>query len=415
MDKPRMLVQVSRVMNACDYYRGYMPIKELDEHDAISARIVHGFGLLDAYGADQIVVFRPRDPAILNIIEPAKWQGCEILGDFDDDIFGIPESNYCAPNFGPNEARMAGEISSKVFSLSASTPRLATRLQKFNPNVCVIPNVIDWGRAMNMQKGWEKPKKDAFHIVWAGSVTHVEDQEIVVAPIRQLLKKYEDVYVTFFGWAYNKLVREFPGKVSYHPMVDFFHYLRVLRDMNPDVVIQPLVDHPFNYCKSNIRWLEAGIFGFPCIASDVPSFEMLTDNFCPTVAWNEIDWYDRLEWAYKNPEELAEIGARSKKAIQKHWSIETMWTAWNDYFIAAKNREKFVYDYTPDMKKIWQKEFASTESPAPAVISVDLSAETESSPKGVDSAGGIDATSLPEVQGKEDESKLAAKEGEAPE
>jgi len=347
--KVKMTVQVGRVFNACDYYRAYMPIREMDEHDTISTRITNSFGLLDCWGADLILTYRPRDQAVLNMVEPARWLNCEVLADWDDDIFDIPASNYCAPNFSANDVRVSSEIAKRVASVTASTPRLASLLGQWNKKVTVIPNTVDWNMVQALTNGWNKPTKDYFHIVWAGTVTHVEDQEIVVNPIRELMKKYSDIRVTFFGWAYNKLIREFPGRISYHPMVELFFYMKLLRDMNPDLVIQPLIDHSFNYSKSNIRWLEAGSLGVPVLASDIPSFKTLGEDFCMTAAWDEHAWFEKMEWAYKNRDAAAKMGELSRKAIQKYWTIQTMWLAWNEYYYSVFGGSPVVKDFTPKM------------------------------------------------------------------
>lgn len=361
--KPRLVVQVSNVLNACDFYRGYMPLKQLDENDAISARIVSRFGLLDAYGGDIVIVFRPRDPNILNIMEPARWQGCEVVADWDDDIFSVPVSNYCCPNFGQNEVRTSGLVASNALCVSASTTTMASRLKKYNENIAVLPNSIDWKQIENISRGWKSEKKDYFKILWAGSVTHVEDQMVILAPLRKLLKKYNDIQVTFLGFAFNFFMAEFPGRIAVQSMVDMFHYLRVLRDMNPDLVVQPLMNHPFNYSKSNIRFLEAGSFGFPTLASNTPAFEMLTENFCMTAPWDEQVWFEKLEWCYQNPTALKLMGKRARYVIEKYWSIQKTWKNWDMYFKSILNREPLAKDFTVDMDDVWKKEFLERNAP----------------------------------------------------
>ena len=347
---PRVLIQVSRALNACDFYRNYMPIKALDEHDLIASRFSATFGLTDCYGVDMVRVSRPRDQSILNVIEPANINGTSVVIDYDDDIFSVPTSNYCKPNFSPQSAALSGEISKRANAISTSTLRLKSLLGKYNDNICVIPNAIDWDLIESHLKGWEPIKKDFFHVVWAGSATHMEDQKIVLGPIRELLKKYDDIKFTFFGWCYNDLLTEYPDKINYHPMVNNFLYLKVLRDLSADLVIQPLINHRFNFSKSNIRWLESGSFGIPCLASDVPSFKNLGDEFCMTAAWDEADWFEKIDYAYKNREKIKEMGLRSQTAIKNSWSIEKMYPAWDRYYRSIWNHEKCTLDFTPDMR-----------------------------------------------------------------
>lgn len=329
-----------------------MVIKLLDENDAIAGRTDVKYDLKDLDFVDMVRVSRPRDTAILNIIEPAKLRNCKTLVDYDDDIFSIPASNYCKPNFSPQAAQISGQIVEKSFSVSVSTPRLKSLLTKLNDNVAVIPNTIDWDIVEAHLRNWEASKKDFYHIVWAGSATHMEDQEIIIEPIKELLKKYDDIKVTFFGWGYNKLLNAYPGKVNYHPPVNQYIYLKILRDLNPDLVVQPLIDHVFNYSKSNIRWLEASSMGIPVLASDVPSFKTLTDKFCLTAPWSESDWYEKMEYAYKNCDKVKKKAIRSQDAIKKYWSIQNMWKAWKSYFHLAWKGLKCTKDFTPDMKKI---------------------------------------------------------------
>ena len=362
-NQPGLVAQVSNRMNACDWYRAYLPIKQLDRESALSTvKIVNSFNLLTSFTSDIISTYRPKTVDVLGIIEPSRWMGSEVIADFDDDVLSIPASNYCAPNFGPTQMRTSAAICGKVFHLSTSTPRLASKLRQYNDNVTVIPNTIDWDlvtRILNTRGAMEGNnivKPNHFHIVWAGTVTHVEDIMVVLEPLRELMKKYSDIKVTFFGFGYNKFMEDFVGRVAYQPMVELFYYQKLLMDMKPDLIIQPLMDHVFNYSKSNIRWLEASAFQIPCIASDTPAFKDLGDDFCLTCGYNTSDWYEKMEHLYLNQDVGKAMGIRSQEIVRKYWSIQSMWRAWRDYYYSVWRREPFKKDFTPDMKEIYKNE-----------------------------------------------------------
>jgi hypothetical protein len=45
-----------------------------------------------------------------------------------------------------------------------------------------------------------------------------------------------------------------------------------------DLLIAPLVDNPFNRCKSNIKWLEFSALGIPMAGQNICTYNKYTNN-----------------------------------------------------------------------------------------------------------------------------------------
>lgn len=108
--------------------------------------------------------------------------------------------------------------------------------------------------------------EDRFRIGWAGGIGHGGD----LALIRDAVAAFPDVQWVFLGLL-PPGVSEGPN-VEYHPGVPFGEYPGKLGSLNLDLALAPLLDNPFNRCKSNLRLLEYGAAGFPVLASPASAY-----------------------------------------------------------------------------------------------------------------------------------------------
>jgi glycosyltransferase involved in cell wall biosynthesis len=84
-----------------------------------------------------------------------------------------------------------------------------------------------------------------------------------------------------------------------------------------DVNLAPLEDdNPFAECKSAIKYVEAGFFGVPTVASPIPDFQRaITDRTTGMLAGDAAEWHARISELVADPPLRRRIGAAAKQDV----------------------------------------------------------------------------------------------------
>ena len=201
-----------------------------------------------------------------NIIRYAKECGCTLIADFDDlisdDMFYV-NGRYLSLDEKEsviNDTEKQIGVLPYFDFLSVSTAPLKEHFAKyFNGEIFVLNNKIRKEfnyHEMQMVKASEAIKVGIF----SGSPTH--DHDIGTVLWELLVAKHQFQFDLYIG-----------GKsdlASHHKeftQLPFLPYEDMLNQMGKfDLIICPLAFNLFNMCKSNIRFLEAGISAVPILA-----------------------------------------------------------------------------------------------------------------------------------------------------
>lgn len=350
-DRPRLFFMIAPQLNACDYYRGFMVARELERMDLFTIRFVHALTPREAYEADLMIVYRPKDPSLLNYTADPSAQNALLMADFDDDVFSVPRANFLAVNFSPQDKQISKQVVARVNQLTVSTRRLRSLLVATQPKVSVIPNAADFTHWNKLLLCHPKQKNPRYRIGWAGTYTHTED--IIGSPFLRALDDFmvarRDVEMVFFGFCPEQFMHKHWGRVALVEPVHLYHYMATLAGMNLDLMVYPLMPHQFNYSKSNIRWLESSVLHVPVVASDIPTYKGIGEELCMTVSPHYESWLNALEYAHMNREEMRERAVRSREWVRDQWSIEALAPAWAAVFKAAASGSHVIQDFTPPM------------------------------------------------------------------
>jgi hypothetical protein len=96
-------------------------------------------------------------------------------------------------------------------------------------------------------------------------------------------------------------------------MVPFDRYPQRLAELQLDVALVPLVDHPFNRSKSRLKLLELGALGIAVVASALPPYRDAPVRH----AGNDADWLAHLDQLATEPERCRTEGGRLQ-----HWVLQ---------------------------------------------------------------------------------------------
>lgn len=199
----------------------------------------------------------------MKFVKKYRDENCKdgiIIYDLDDRITDIPEFNY-ARKFFHNQSLFNNLIT--IFNLvdivTVSTQEMKDWVNsyKVKSRVIVAPNYVP----KTVYKPYEyiRPKNNKPKIVWAGSGNHYsETDKGDFSVIFDLITNTADE----FDWVFAG-IRKLPswlssleGKVNIIPWTPIVCFPMVLKSLNGDFGVAPLIQNIFNEAKSNIKLLD---------------------------------------------------------------------------------------------------------------------------------------------------------------
>lgn len=225
--------------------------------------------------------------------------GFWLVYEIDDVLFydQIPAYNVAKPHYHPDKVGTSvEEIITACDFISVTTEQIADlyakRLNIPRNRFIVIPNYLPrwWiGDAYNYERQMAlyKQTRNKPRIAMACSMNHfdihnqnngIDDFSHIIPWIEHHIKK-NDIQFIFVGGVPKQLQQYIKTKqIEYQPPSDIFNYPRQMQLRKMDLLIAPLVDNPFNRCKSNIKWLEFSALGIPMAGQNICTYNKYTNN-----------------------------------------------------------------------------------------------------------------------------------------
>lgn len=294
---------------ACGYYRIRLPFEELGKrgHQMEHARTIEPFD--DSWPI--LVAERFGAPGFQSIWLKL-WRKHHLVWETDDDLWHIDAPNKRAVKaFHPEQLRAIEMCVRTAHAVTVTNDHLAEQMRRFNPNVHVVPNMID--AALVEMKRERRPKVT---IGWAGGDSHRRDLAYLIRPLNRVMRT-TDAVVHTIGQDFSKELRIPEGRhrhsgwesrlIKYYSTIDF------------DIGLAPLEDTLFTRSKSYIKALEYGALGIPVIASAVgPYLDYVEDGVTGFLVRKESEWIDRLELLINDADLRERMGVAAREKAKKH-------------------------------------------------------------------------------------------------
>lgn len=248
-----------------------------------------------------------------------QTRGKKIVADFDDFI----EVNEDNPNKMEHEISQASEVLKILATIAdmvtCTNNTLAKKLKKYNENVVVLPNYMDLER-------WEKPylKNDTgyINIGWAGGMSHYNDLEMIVEPLKRILAEFPNVRLYIVGeWRARKW---FEGVKNVEVMLatPFDAYPTRLAGLRLDIGLAPLLDNEFNKCKSNIKWQEYSINKIAGVYSPIVYNRHGFEPKFGLIAKTKDEWYSAIKQLIVYLKLRDEMAINSYDLVKNNYNLE---------------------------------------------------------------------------------------------
>ena len=208
-------------------------------------------------------------PILAKYAELRRKHGFSLMLDYDDllwDLQGrdtmMAHNKYKCDVF--ENGRFIESFIKDIDKFIVSTDFLGVcALSRFGRSlpVDVLPNSVSCSM---FQRFWEHRGKP--RIVYGGAWCHFDGDDVGdfagpwLEALGRVRRKFE---IHAFGTERWK----FPEGTVVHPFATSQQWPRMFSSVRPDVCIGPLVDHPFNRCKSDIKMLESFAVGAVFVGS----------------------------------------------------------------------------------------------------------------------------------------------------
>ena len=152
---------------------------------------------------------------------------------------------------------------------------------------------------------------------FSGSHTHNRDWLLIEESVIRVMEDNRNVELLLVGaLQVSKKILSMGGRVQQVPFVDWRLLPKLLRSI--DINLMPLENELFHQCKSENKWMEAGLVGVPTIASYNAELENVMEDgtnviFCKT----QEDWYQSIGSLVNDEQLRTRIGDNALKEIYK--------------------------------------------------------------------------------------------------
>ena len=219
----------------------------------------------------------------------------KIYYEIDDVIYldDIPLYNAAREGFtDPILSQNATEIMKMCDAITTPTTWMSDYYQsKTGVKAITLPNYMpkfwmdrfyDKNRIVtNYDRNRKRPR-----VGYVGSPTHFNVKQVPgakddFADINNvIIKTIKDFQWVLFGGCSAELAPYVSaGQIEYKPWAKIYDYPTIYNNLNLNVVIAPLQNNAFNLAKANIKYIEAGALGLPCVCQDLEPYKQAPLRF----------------------------------------------------------------------------------------------------------------------------------------
>lgn len=284
-----------------------------------SARRFARIRKLEAF--DLIVIHREAYPFLAPWIENRIFRRhSRVVFSFDDAIYaghGELRSLNHPWLYRWKHGHKYDEVIRRSRLVIAGNRILAEYAGRLNPNVAVVPTVVDCGNYL--PRKMEQPSSRPLRIGWMGSPSTSSHLQIVEPALRRLAYTYPgQVEFGFFGNpSYSP---DFPYSKSQPFRLD-----SEISDLQSlDVGLMPLRDSEWARGKCAFKAIQYMASGIPVVASPVGiTCDLIQHGTNGLLADSPEEWFSQLERLLLDAALRAHLGAAGRRTVEQSYSLET--------------------------------------------------------------------------------------------
>lgn len=305
-----------------DYHRIVIPMLNMHFSEEDNCNMIFtGEETEELWDCDVLMFNRDIATTASELCSLRDKYGFKIVVDLDD-YWEIPYNHPLYKTWLQDDRAKALQENIRIADLVLVTTQfLASQVNTLNFNVFVVPNCLE-----------EQPIKTStdpkVRFMYTGGHTHTADLELLEGRFKRIgtdsyIKK-NGVFI-FTGYDESPYMSNARRIFKLTESYGMRHLLPLDEYMtnydHADVVLVPLVDNKFNNCKSELKIIEAGMKGLPCIVSRVKPYTEL-EGF-PGILWVDKpqDWLEHIRFCINSKSSLENAGHLLREYITKHFNL----------------------------------------------------------------------------------------------
>ncbi|MBT5032505.1 MAG: glycosyltransferase [Proteobacteria bacterium] len=340
--RPRVLLVIEETVPQCFRYRVEQKIHQLNalgwDSEWISWR--HGGLARERMHLFDIVLFYrvPGFSDVLLTIRYAKAINKIVIYDTDDLIFDrarleekfkggsgqLSQHDYEQMLKGAELYRSALKLCDYA---TTTTPALQNEIERVigKGRCAILPNALDQTVFEVLDTPMAQKPEGVIRLIYgSGTRTHDADFALVGEVLARLMDKHPNLELIIIGFLTLPVSLEsYVDRIQRMELMDFDVYLTTLR--YADISIAPLEEGIFADCKSEIKWLEAGVFGIPSVVTPTSTYRDVID---PGVdgffANNEAEWEKTIGQLIESESLRRQVGEAARVKARANYGRKAM-------------------------------------------------------------------------------------------
>jgi hypothetical protein len=271
----------------------------------INCEASHPDALSLAEKADLLVCFQSADPELLHVVKLRQVSGLPTVVEYNDNFYEPTPSSpvqkaWSSPliwQYYEDFIRAAdllvvtGEGLRELFSKKFKRTRIHT-----------LKNHL-FNEKESFSSLWNRKDTEKITLAWAGSLGHMPDLLAMRPVLIELLELFPQLEIGVMG---NKAIpnnlRLPAERFLFQEWGSVQSYLDFLS--NAHIAVAPLLDHPYNHCRSDVKAIEmASRAALPILTELTPYREILGSMGAQGVCSHE-ELFTLLKTAISNPQKL---------------------------------------------------------------------------------------------------------------
>ncbi len=257
----------------------------------------------------------------LPYLEQMFDSGKPVIYEIDDRLTDVPDSNHLK-SWIKETADLLPKTLPRFDAVTVTTEPLKAALEPYAGELHVVPTCLN-GDLWSTSK--IESRSDHICIGFCGTPTHTAELELIEPALTRVAREYgNSVSFVFMGCASEALSR-LPG-FRFIPFENSYaDYARKLQEIGLDIALVPLVDNPFNHCKSNIKWLEYSACGIAGIYADLPPYNACVEHGrTGLLAGKEPEqWYQAIWLLLEHDQLRRSIADNARNKVLNEYSLRS--------------------------------------------------------------------------------------------
>ncbi|HHH35974.1 MAG TPA: hypothetical protein ENK48_03980 [Gammaproteobacteria bacterium] len=305
-----------------NYHRLIWPAREL-ARQAPHWRVINMLAEAEAHydwaeKADLLVLSQSLDLDLLPVIERRRARGLKTLAEYADNFYEPPLTSTAAGHMStPLSCQRYELVLEACDAIIVTGPGLRALIGAHFPDkeIHILENHYP-ETLPEFERRW-RPPGESFVVGWGGSAGHVADVLAIMPVLGRVAAARPGLRVHLMGeQGLASHARIPPAQLSFRPWGDIDAYFRFLDGLDLGVV--PLMDTPFNRCRSDVKAIEMISRGvLPLLPARLP-YEALLQASGLEPYRDAADLEARILHYMDNPEALREDARRLYDYVRAH-------------------------------------------------------------------------------------------------